>query len=313
MIEISNLSKNYGSFRALSNLNLNIGKGVIFGYIGPNGAGKTTTIRILAGLLKPSSGEAKINGVSVVFHREQAKKQIGYMPDFFGVYEGMTLYEYLDFFAAAFRIKRKERKNIIGAVLELTDLTPLKDDMVKNFSRGQKQRACLAKTLIHDPAVLLLDEPASGLDPRARIEFKELLLELKDMGKTILISSHILTELSAFCDEVGFIENGQLITSGSIKEILHHWKSESKYQIEALEQHEKIQEFLKTQNGVEEVQLKGQTLICKVNQTQEQIVEMLRALIQAGFPILSFQPTTTNLEDVFLTVTKGVARDTIKG
>ncbi|MEK7485256.1 MAG: ABC transporter ATP-binding protein [Planctomycetota bacterium] len=307
MIDIQGLTKYYGQFEALVGLNLKIGKGVIFGYIGPNGAGKTTTIRILAGLLKPSSGNAYIDGFSVVREREKAKKKIGYMPDFFGVYEGMTLNEYLDFFAAAFRIKRAERRKIIDAVLELTDMTPLREDMVKNFSRGQRQRACLAKTLIHDPAVLLLDEPASGLDPRARIEFKELLLELKSMGKTILISSHILTELSAFCDEVGFIENGRLITSGPIKEILQTWKQESKYEIEVLGEVEKTETFLKEYSGVEQVQVKGQSLTCTMALTQEQIAKLLQEMV-ARFPVIAFQPTTINLEDVFLTVTKGTQR-----
>lgn len=308
MIEIKGLSKYYGQFEALDSLNLSIGKGIIFGYIGPNGAGKTTTIRILAGLLKPTHGNAYIDGVSVVQDRDKAKKKIGYMPDFFGVYEGMTLYEYLDFFAAAFRIRRQERKKIIDAVLELTDLSPLREDLVKNFSRGQRQRACLAKTLIHDPAVLLLDEPASGLDPRARIEFKELLLELKEMGKTILISSHILTELSAFCDEVGFIENGRLITSGSIKDILHTWKQETKYQIETAGRVEELEQFLKEQKGVDAVQVKGGLLVCTLNLTQEEIILLLRNIIAQDFPLLSYHPTSINLEDVFLNVTKGTQR-----
>lgn len=308
MIDIQGLTKRYGQFEALVELNLQIGKGIIFGYIGPNGAGKTTTIRILAGLLKPSSGDAYVDGYSVVRERERAKKKIGYMPDFFGVYEGMTLNEYLDFFAAAFRIRRGERRKIIDAVLELTDMTPLREDMVKNFSRGQRQRACLAKTLIHDPAVLLLDEPASGLDPRARIEFKELLLELKNMGKTILISSHILTELSAFCDEVGFIENGRLITSGPIKEILQTWKQESKYQIELLGEVEKAENFLKSYSGVEQIQAKGQSLTCTMSLTQEQIAKLLQDMITQGLPVVAYQPSSVNLEDVFLTVTKGTQR-----
>ena len=199
MIELNNFTKVYGEFVAVSNLNLKIGAGEMFGFIGPNGAGKSTTIRFLATLLRATAGEGTVNGHSVTKDPIGVRKSVGYMPDNFGVYDGMKVWEFLDFFAVAYQIPRGRRKAVIGDVLELLDLTHKRDDFVNGLSRGMKQRLCLAKTLVHDPPVLILDEPSSGLDPRARLEVKALLKELRTMGKTILISSHILTELADCC------------------------------------------------------------------------------------------------------------------
>src|SRR3984957_7702689 len=219
MIEVSHFTKRYGEFVAVDNLSFAIGKGEIFGFIGPNGAGKSTTIRFLATLLRPTSGEGRVAGFSVTTEPMSVRRVIGFMPDDFGVYDGMKVWEFLDFFAVAYEIPRSYRKKIIGEVLDLLDLTHKREDFVNGLSRGMKQRLCLAKTLVHDPPVLILDEPTSGLDPRARLEVKALLKELRRMGKTILISSHILSELADCCTSIGIIERGQLLMSGPIDEV----------------------------------------------------------------------------------------------
>src|SRR4028119_2028071 len=220
MIQIKDVTKTYRDLTAVRDLNLTIEKGDVFGFIGPNGAGKTTTIKILATLLEPSTGQAYVDGVDVVRNPLEVRRLIGYMPDFFGVYDDVKVWEYLDFFAAAYKIPANKRKGIIDDVLELTDLTEKREAYVESLSRGMKQRLCLAKTLVHDPKVLLLDEPASGLDPRARIEFRALLKELQEMGKTIFVSSHILPELADFCNVVGIMERGNLIVSVRVDDIV---------------------------------------------------------------------------------------------
>ncbi|MCA9134688.1 MAG: ABC transporter ATP-binding protein, partial [Planctomycetales bacterium] len=219
MIELFEFGKDYGEFTAVQSLTLNIAAGEMFGFIGPNGAGKSTTIRYLATLLKASRGDAIVNGFSVNEDPLGVRRSIGYMPDDFGVYDGMKVWEFLDFFAVAYKIGRSQRKRVIVDVLELLDLTHKRDDFVNGLSRGMKQRLCLAKTLVHDPPVLILDEPTSGLDPRARIEVKALLKELRRMGKTILISSHILSELADCCSSIGIIERGQLLMTGPMESI----------------------------------------------------------------------------------------------
>ena len=225
MIELSNFGKDYGDFTAVECLNLDIAEGEVFGFIGPNGAGKSTTIRFLTTLLKPTRGGGSVNGFSVLDQPMEVRKSVGYMPDNFGVYDGMRVWEFLDFFAVAYQIPRQERQRIINEVLELVDLTYKRDDFVNGLSRGMKQRLCLAKTLVHDPPVLILDEPASGLDPRARVLVKALLKELRQMGKTILISSHILTELADICTSIGIIERGQLLMHGPIEEVYRQIRS----------------------------------------------------------------------------------------
>src|SRR6185369_15665586 len=224
MIETINLSKRYGDTVALDNLNLSIEAGDCFGFIGPNGAGKTTTIKILATLLKPTSGQAMVDGLTVGYQNRQIRPLIGYVPDFMGAYEDMVVTEYLEFFAACYNIHGAQRKKVVADVLDLTDLNFKADAEVNSLSRGMQQRLSIARVLLHDPKVLLMDEPASGLDPRARIEIRELLKELKRMGKTIIISSHILPELADLCNVVGIIERGQLLFSGTVEEILRRAK-----------------------------------------------------------------------------------------
>ena len=219
MIKIDNVTKKFGSFTAVNGVSLNIGKGEVFGFIGPNGAGKTTTIRMLATLSLPSEGSLSVGGFDIVKEPREVRRIIGYMPDSFGVYEDLLVWEYLDYFAALYHVDPSRRKRTINDVLELTDLTIKYGSQVMSLSRGMIQRLCLAKTLLHDPEVLLLDEPASGLDPHARIEIRELIRELCRMGKTILVSSHILTELADFCSSIGIIERGEMLAAGRIDEI----------------------------------------------------------------------------------------------
>src|SRR5437868_9749950 len=220
IVETRNLTKRYGAFTALSDLNLSIEKGSIHGFIGPNGAGKTTTMRIVATLLEPSGGQAWVAGYPVTAEPYEVRRRIGYMPDFFGVYDNMKVWEYLDFFAASYKVPTSKRPGMIDDLLALVDLSVKKDSFVEDLSRGMKQRLCLARTLVHEPDLLILDEPASGLDPRARIELRELLKELRNLGKTILISSHILSELTEMCTHVAIIERGHLLVNGKVEEIL---------------------------------------------------------------------------------------------
>ena len=305
MIETIDLKKRYGDFEALNCLNLSIEEGDIFGFIGPNGAGKTTTIRILSTLLEPTSGEARINGINVMKHPYEIKKMVGYMPDSFGVYDGMRLREYLDFFGAAYRIPAKKRRGIIDDVLMLTDLTSKADDYVSAFSRGMKQRCCLAKTLIHDPKVLLLDEPASGLDPRARIEIKELLKTLRDMGKTILISSHILSELGDMCNTIAIIERGELLANGNFKEILGGLSQTREIRLVVLEGGDQAANLIAAKPGIINVDRSGNEFQMESTLDGAGLASLLTELVEEGVKVMSFAEHEGTLEDVFLHVTKG--------
>jgi ABC-2 type transport system ATP-binding protein len=305
MISIRGLTKRYGAFVALSNLDLAIEAGDLCGFIGPNGAGKTTTIRILATLLQPTSGVAYIDDVDVLRDPYAIKRIVGYMPDNFGVYEGMRLREYLDFFGAAYKIPLKKRKAIIDDVLTLTDLTGRADDFVSTFSRGMQQRCCLAKTLIHDPKVLLLDEPASGLDPRARIEIKELLRTLKGMGKTILISSHILSELAEMCDKVAIIEHGKLIAAGPIRDIMRSSRQARLIEMEVADGGDIAEALLKEAPGILRVERSGGDFEIETDLPYERLPDLLGALVRGGVRVLFFREQEGTLEDVFMQVTKG--------
>lgn len=306
-VKIRGLTKVYGGKVALDHLDLDIHRGDIFGYIGPNGAGKTTTIRILSALLWPSSGKAWVEGVDVVQNPFRIKELVGYMPDAFGVYDNMTLYEYLDFFGAAYRIPRARRKQVIEDVLELTDLGPKRKDQVSAFSRGMKQRACLAKTLLHDPRVLILDEPASGLDPRARIEFRELLKELQRMGKTIIVSSHILTELSTICNTVGIIETGNLVASGNVQQILASLRTSREFTIKLLDaaDGERAVALVENIKGVTSVETLGASLRVTIDATEPEIAQMARSLHEAGISFTEMREEQVDLETAFMTLTQG--------
>ena len=307
MIEIKNLRKEYKTLVAVKGLNLSLDAGDIFGFIGPNGAGKTTTIKMLATLLTPSSGVALVDGINVADDPEAVRSRIGYMPDAFGVYDDFKVWEYLDFFASAYRVPKGDRPGLIDMVLELTTLSEKKDAYVEELSRGMKQRLCLAKTLVHDPKVLLLDEPASGLDPRARIEIKELLKELKSMGKTIIVSSHILPELADFCTSVGIIERGELIVAGPIEAIMEQVVGGRVLEIRVPPADRHNAEILLVPvehvRGVKQI---GETLRVEYGGTLDDQSEVLLALINGGVRVQSFAEQDTDLEDIFLRVTKGL-------
>ena len=306
MIKTKNLTKNFGNLTAVDDLNLTIQDGDIFGFIGPNGAGKTTTMRILVTLLEPYGGSAFINGLDVSKHGKKVRRLVGYMPDFMGVYDDLKVFEYLEFFAAAFGIERKKRKSIVEGVLELTDLESKKSATVDSLSRGMQQRLGLARVLIHDPKVLILDEPASGLDPRARIEIRELLRELKRMGKTIMISSHILSELEEICDHVGIIEHGQLVFSGTLEEIHTRLGIESKVRVMVANHQDKAIELLSALPQVRQVQALGDEIAVTFHEGKDADGIVARILVNADLDIISIQPERLKLDDAFLQLTKGM-------
>lgn len=309
MIEIHNVTKIYKDLTAVNNLSLTINKGDIFGFIGPNGAGKTTTIKILATLLKPTQGYALVGGYNVLTQADDVKRVMGYMPDNFGVYDDMKVWEYLDFFAAAYKIDKNRRKQIIDDVLALTDLSHKKDAMVDSLSRGMKQRLCLAKTLVHDPQVLLLDEPASGLDPRARIELRELLKELRNMGKTILISSHILTELADFCNTIGIIEQGNLLYAGDIKAITDKLRGGKVVEVKIKEGFEqKAEDILLNDPRIQSVDREGSTFQVNMPLETEDTSIVTDLLVENGVKFTSVRELEIDLEDVFMQVTKGIVQ-----
>ncbi len=315
MIEVRGVTKVYKDLVAVNNLNLHISQGDIFGFIGPNGAGKTTTIKILATLLKPTQGFALIGGYNVLTQPDDVKRIIGYMPDFFGVYDDMKVWEYLDFFAAAYKIDRSKRKKIIDDVLELTDLAHKREDYVEALSRGMKQRLCLAKTLVHDPQALLLDEPASGLDPRARIELRELLKELRRMGKTILISSHILTELADFVNTIGIVEQGNLLYAGDVQEITNQLQGgrhvEIRVKPETADRAEEV--LLALVNApppetIASVERDGASFDILLPLQVEDWTFLNEKLFGAGVKILEVKEHEIDLEDVFMKITKGAVQ-----
>jgi ABC-2 type transport system ATP-binding protein len=307
MLDLINLTKTYRDLRAVDHLNLHLDEGEIFGFIGPNGAGKTTTIKMIATLIRPTSGDARVKGISVVEQPEAVRTIIGYMPDTFGVYDDVKVWEYLDFFAAAYRIPRTERPRLIADVLELTDLHIKRDAFVEELSRGMKQRLCLAKTLLHEPALLLLDEPASGLDPRARIELRELLRQLRRMGKTIFISSHILSELADFCTTIGIIEAGALIASGSVEEIIKQAGLTRTVEIRVTAGLESVESVLRDNPLVEDVAVEPETDRCQVAFRGEldDVADLLKALLDHGVRVVEATESASDLEGIFLRVTRG--------
>ena len=317
MVETINLTKRYGDLIALDSLNLTIDEGDCFGFIGPNGAGKTTTIKILATLLKPSSGQAQINGLTVGYQNRQIRPVIGYVPDFMGAYEDMVVTEYLEFFAAAYNIHGSKRRQVVGDVLELTDLGYKATAEVNSLSRGMQQRLSVARVLLHDPKVLLMDEPASGLDPRARIEMRELLKELKRMGKTILISSHILHELAELCNVVGIIERGKLLYSGTVSDILRRARVGRVVHVAVEDRIEQAAETLSTVAGIEKISVItgpeagdfGARLdISLAADTSLAVSDLPNMLVNNGFRIRAFSEESVNLETAFMRLTKGLVQ-----
>jgi len=300
------LTKRYGALTALDSLDLQLESGDVFGFIGPNGAGKSTTMKILAGLLSPTSGMAEIFGRNVFENGDFVRRSIGYMPDSFGVYEDLKVTEYLEFFAAAYDISRKERKKVVNDVLELTDLQYKRDALVDSLSRGMQQRLGLARVLVHDPPILILDEPASGLDPRARIEIRELLKELQRMGKTIMISSHILSELGEFCNKIGIIERGRLLVVGAIDELVARARLQSVVHLQVVSDQSRAAGLLREDPRIAKVEEAGNQLILSLKDANQHHSFVIELLVAQGISIHSITPEQIRLEDVFLRLTKGI-------
>ncbi len=311
MIETKSLTKKYGELIALNNLNLTVNEGECVGFIGPNGAGKTTTIKILSTLLRPTWGEARIAGLSVgPVNAREVRRMIGYVPDYFGVYEGMVVTEYLEFFAANYAIHGEERKRVVRDVLDLTDLSYKADADVNGLSRGMKQRLSVARVLLHDPKVLLLDEPASGLDPRARIEMRELLKELHRMGKTILISSHILLELADLVSTVCIVEQGQLKFTGTIQEILERARGAAgqQYVVSVAGRHADAEALLGKLPEVASVERVNEVMKVGLAEGQADASAVASALVGQGFQLARLEPESVNLEVAFMRLTQGLVQ-----
>ena len=310
IIETRGLTKRYGKLTALKGLNLVVEEGSVFGFVGPNGAGKTTTMRILATLLRPTVGEAWVAGHSVRKQRREVRRAIGYMPDFFGVYGDMKVWEYLDFFAACYEIPRQMRSGLTNDLLELVELTHRRDDYVDALSRGMKQRLCLARALAHDPQILILDEPASGLDPRARVEIRELLRELHAMGKTIFVSSHILSEIEEICTHIGIIEAGQLVATGTLEEMRERIQTHRIVRIGLVGGVEEAQAWLADRPGVLDVTPvteNGKTdLKAEFSGDDEALAQLLADMMANSFSVVKFNEEAGDLEDVFMRLTKGI-------
>jgi ABC-2 type transport system ATP-binding protein len=306
MIELRNFGKQYGDFTAVESLSLKIEAGELFGFIGPNGAGKSTTIRFLATLLQATHGEGIVNGHNVAADPIAVRRSIGYMPDNFGVYDGMKVWEFLDFFAVAYQVPVSRRKAVLTDVLELLDLTHKRDDFVNGLSRGMKQRLCLAKTLVHDPPVLILDEPSSGLDPRARLEVKALLKELRAMGKTILISSHILTELADCCTSIGIIERGQLLLHGPIDEVYRQIQRHRTLEVRFAANPAVGISLIRSDPKVLQVIENSRSCKVEIDGGDADVQRLLRQLVAADCGLVSFADKEPTLEDVFMMVTKGL-------
>jgi len=309
MIECRDLTKKYGDLYALDRLTLKLNKGDCFGFIGPNGAGKTTTMRILATLLNPSWGEASVCGYSIYTGSKEIRRNIGYMPDFFGVYDDMKVTEYLEFFAAAYRIKGADRRKKCDQVLELVDLGYKRDALVTSLSRGMTQRLGLARVLLHEPQVLLLDEPASGLDPRARIEMRELIKELRGMNKTIMVSSHILPELADICNKIGIIERGKLIFNGTVDEAIAKVRTKRVYIVSVgPEMNEvaakKLEQYIEVESV--EVTKEAGTIRVTLKDGEGDGCFIPERLISEQFKLRTFNEEQINLEDVFMGITKGI-------
>lgn len=305
MIKLENVSKAYKNVLAVNQVNLDIGRGEVFGFIGPNGAGKTTTIKMLATLMMPTHGRLSVGGYDVERNPYDVRRIVGYMPDSFGVYEDLLVWEYLDYFASLYHLPPSRRRRVTDDVLELTDLTVKRDSQVMSLSRGMKQRLCLAKTLLHDPEVLLLDEPASGLDPHARIEIRELIRELCRMGKTVLVSSHILTELADFCTSIGIIEAGSLLAAGRIDEITAKLSGNVMIEITVKGDITRALDVLAERADIVRTTSDGRSIHAEFTGHPDDVDQVVEHLVKRNVRLLGFTKTVADLEDLFLKITRG--------
>lgn len=304
MLSIHNLRKNFGKFTALNGLELEIQKGELFGFVGPNGAGKTTTMKIISGLLKADSGEVEVAGIDAIKDHRGLKEKIGYMPDFFGVYDNLKALEYMEFYASIYGIEGKEAKKLCMELMELVNLGDKADSYVDGLSRGMKQRLCLARSLVHNPDLLILDEPASGLDPRARFEMKEILKNLSNMGKTIIISSHILPELAEMCSSIGIIEHGSMVINGTVQEIMSTMNSSNPLIIQFVEGQETGVRILKENPLVENISIRESQVSITFRGQKEEEAVLLHDMVVNGAMVSSFSREEGNLESLFMQLTE---------
>jgi len=308
LIELQNLHRFFGKTRAVDDISFTVAAGEVFGYIGPNGAGKTTSMRILSTLDEPTYGDAFVDGFSVVDDPDRVRKRLGFMPDYFGTYENVNVWEYLDFFARAYELRGSERRRAVSWVMDFTQLDGLADKPINGLSKGMKQRLCLGRTMIHDPKVLILDEPAAGLDPRARIELREMISQLAEMGKAVLISSHILTELAEICDKIAIIEQGKLLATGTVDEISERFPTVSKVHVRTVSHPQQLLAWLGNRPDVSDVKIESATISMSHHGSEADQAALLHEMIQADFRIVEFSSKRKSLEDVFLHVTQGMVQ-----
>lgn len=304
MLKVEGLTRRFGSFTAVSEMNFELDRGAIYGFVGPNGAGKTTTMKMVATLLEPTSGSIFIGDVDVTRQPALARQHMGYMPDFFGVYDDLKVTEYMEFYADCYKVPRAGRERLIGDLLELVNLAHKRDAYVDTLSRGMKQRLCLARCLVHDPDLLILDEPASGLDPRARVEMRELLHELHRMGKTILISSHILAELSEMCTHIGIVDQGRLAVSGPVAQVLRRAGARL-LEIRAAGDPEAAASAARAVPGVTEAVVENGICRVTLDGDDQAVAALLARLVQVGVPVVHFAEAQSKLEDLFMSITGG--------
>jgi ABC-2 type transport system ATP-binding protein len=304
-IELRRLNRVFDETHAVNDVSFEVYAGEVFGYIGPNGAGKTTSMRILATLDEPTSGDAFVDGFSVVEDPDRVRRRLGFMPDYFGTYQNVNVVEYLDFFARAYGLAGRERINAIGEVMEFTQLDTLAHKSIDGLSKGMKQRLCLGRTMIHNPSVLILDEPAAGLDPRARIELRDMISRLAAAGKAILISSHILTELAEIADRVAIIEQGRILAVGSVAEISAGVQSRSTVRVRVLHDSEGLHDWLKRRDDIADVRVENELFTFSHAGDRKSEADLLKAMVEAEFAVIEFGVRHKSLEDVFLDVTEG--------
>ena len=311
MIELHRLHRFFGDTRAVNDVSFSVPKGEVFGFIGPNGAGKTTSMRILATLDLPTYGDARIDGFSCLNDPDRVRGRLGFMPDYFGTYPNVNCFEYLDFFARSYGLVGRDRSKALHHVMDFTGLDKLAEKPIRGLSKGMKQRLCLGRAMVHDPAVLILDEPAAGLDPRARIELRVMIRELAANGKTVLVSSHILTELAEMCDRVAIIEKGQLLATGTVDEIQQNTEKNTKERdvvVRVLSNSDGLAQYLNDQESIRGVRVDGQLVHYVHDGSRSEEVSMLRSLVESNFEVAEFRSQQKSLEDVFMEVTRGIVQ-----
>ena len=311
MIELHRLHRFFGETRAVNDVSFTVYKGEVFGYIGPNGAGKTTSMRILATLDLPTYGDARIDGFSSLNDPDRVRRRLGFMPDYFGTYPNVSFQEYLDFFARAYGLRGRERRNALHQVMDFTGLDKLAEKPIRGLSKGMKQRLCLGRAMVHDPAVLILDEPAAGLDPRARIELRIMIRRLAESGKTVLVSSHILTELAEMCDRVGIIGKGQLLATGTVDEIQSESaqnQTERDVVVRVLTNSESVAALLEQDQTIRGIRVDGELVHFVHTGDRNDEVKLLKLIVQQDFEVAEFRSQQKSLEDLFMEVTRGVVQ-----